>query len=220
MTSSDWQTVFIAATAVFTLGGVAAWRVSRRESKEASAERKLAAASRETLEQVRLTPRLSVELKLTDTSVGSARLIVRHLGDSPVRVVDELRIRMRNDTEFRMAGSVWGPWKLQHGADGADAHGWSANPRTRLLRGDSTLWAMESTTDPNMLDFPGWRTGQSGKPARLYLIAIVGERVWEYPIEIHDEETISPVLGGPVDLADTLTPELPDLGSLALPSTP
>lgn len=140
-----------------------------------------------------LTPQFDVTCH--ETGAGRAELWVEFVGPPGLDQLDEVTITIRDDIRgreaFTIAGGptaeqigqqVWGPYRFQPSADGADSNGRSVAP-IELILGDQRRFALQQTPPPPWSnDTGGWRQQQAGQSVRLtFTCRRDGYEPWHVP---------------------------------------
>ncbi|WP_327335825.1 hypothetical protein OG384_04125 [Streptomyces sp. NBC_01324] len=186
--SIPWGDIAAYSTAGFSaVAAGGAWFAAHRANRTANA---VARIEKERW-QAELTPQF--EFDLTETGNGHALLDVRLEGPDALGHLDSISIVVGNDdgghevlnpgvdvTQDEVDALVWGPYRFNPNADGADEYGRGPDPFD-LSVGTGTRRSMQRT-------HPGhWMAGKTqgtwqgeyvGKPIRLVLTCHRGDKKW------------------------------------------
>ncbi|WP_329317239.1 hypothetical protein OG723_44500 (plasmid) [Streptomyces sp. NBC_01278] len=189
----------VTTTAAAVFSGVAAggaWRVAK-QSHDTAREAAATAESVGHIERDRLhhefTPQFEVRLTQQNPGPNSrATLTLTWNGPSTLERLAEVRVTVRDDGLTRTASdlpdvepsaeqitqTVWGPYRLCPGIDGASSDGRTATHR-HLELGEKVVLAMEKTPNPAWIPAEHWAQDQESQRVRLRVEVVhPGYRPW------------------------------------------
>jgi hypothetical protein len=158
------------------VAGVGAWRAGNTTAAATAAQTSLLAENW----HVQRTPKFKVTCRRTHGD--EVEMHVALVGPAGLDRIDELTISIRNDdadhtpriagglTAEEVATQVWGPYRFNPAADGADKNGRSPEPFP-LAAGASRRFSLVPTLPPSQAVPASWHDRYADHPVRLEFIA-------------------------------------------------
>lgn len=196
MGAAEWLSAGAAVGSVITAAG--AWKVAV-QARDTAGQAAMTAATAAQIERDRLhhefTPKFEVSLFHDPPSSPVAYLYVAWNGPSTLERLSEIRVIVRDDgvprepsptgvppSAQQIAATVWGPYRLRPGVDGASPDGRTATQRDVEL-GGWVVQTMEPTLPPAWVRSEDWFTS-GPSPVRLRIEAVHPDyRPW---IQVYD----------------------------------
>lgn len=181
------------AAVVAGVAGVGAWRAGNRTADATAAQTTLQAENW----HVQRTPQFKVTCRRTHGD--DAEMHVALVGPPGLDRIDELTVSIRDDdmdhtprlagglTAEEVAAQIWGRYRFNPAADGADKTGRAPEPFP-LAAGASRRFSLVPTLPPSRAIPESWQDSYADDPLRLELTARCdGHAPWRVTLDINVE---------------------------------